>query len=123
MPYTACIQHLDTHLEISIRGTLATEEELADFVELLTRMSIDYNTTRGLLDGRFLKKELDVLAIYKMAESEPVAQAAIRGVRLACLPNPEQMDYSTTMETLLHNRSVEYRVFTDRDEAVAWLTR
>ena len=123
MPYTACIQPEETYLKISISGTMDTFEELFDFAELLNRLGLEYGITRALLDQRRLRKHLDGLDFYRLAESDLTADAAARGVRLACLPNPQDCALARNVETLLHNRSVSYRVFADGKEAVAWLTR
>jgi hypothetical protein len=76
-----------------------------------------------LLDEKRLTKHLDILDAYRLAEADITAKAATHGVRIACMPNPDDMEYARNLETILHNRSVSYRVFSDQDEAVAWLTR
>ncbi|MGE4421804.1 MAG: hypothetical protein AB7D39_05865 [Pseudodesulfovibrio sp.] len=123
MNYTACIQPMETYLKITVSGTMESLEDMADFAELLSRMGDEYGLHWMLLDEKRLKKYLDVLDAYRLAEADITAQAATRGVRMACLPNPEDIEFARNMETILHNRSVSYRVFENKDEAVAWLTR
>jgi hypothetical protein len=98
-------------------------EDMADFAELLGRLSEEYGLYRALLDETRLRKHLDVLDAYRLAEADISTRAAAKGVRMACLPNPQDAEFARNMETIMHNRSVSYRVFSDPDEAVAWLTR
>ncbi|MEZ7198894.1 hypothetical protein [Pseudodesulfovibrio karagichevae] len=123
MNYTACIQPMETYLKITVSGTMESLEDMADFAELLSRMGEEYGLRWMLLDEKRLKKHLDVLDAYRLAEADITMQAAIRGVRIACMPNPEDIEFARNMETILHNRSISYRIFGDEDEAAAWLTR
>ncbi|WP_338669180.1 hypothetical protein [Pseudodesulfovibrio methanolicus] len=114
---------METYLKISVSGTMESMEDMADFAELLDRLSEEYGLYRALLDETRLRKHLDVLDAYRLAEADISTRAAAKGVRMACLPSPQGAEFARNMETILHNRSVSYRVFSDPDEAVAWLTR
>ncbi|WP_319582355.1 hypothetical protein [uncultured Pseudodesulfovibrio sp.] len=123
MNYTACIQPMKTYLKVTVNGTMESFEDMADFADLLRKLSEEYDLNWALLDQRKLRRNLDVLDIYTLAEDDITAKAAARGVRVACLPSPEDREFAESMETILHNRSVSYRVFSDPNDAVAWLTR
>jgi len=123
MTYTACIQPMETYLKVTVSGTMESFEDLTGFAELLRKLSEEYALNWVLLDERNLRRHLDVLDIYTFAETDISAEAAVRGVRLASLPHPKDMEFARNIETILHNRSVSYRVFSDPDEAKAWLTR
>jgi hypothetical protein len=114
---------METYLKIIVSGAMESFDDLAGFAELLRRLSDEYGLHRALLDQRRLHMRLDTLDVYRLAESEVSAEAAVRGVRIACLPNSEDSGFARNMETIMHNRSISYRVFADEDEAVAWLTR
>jgi len=114
---------METYLKISVSGTMESLEEMADFAELLGRLSEEYGLYRALIDERQLLKHLDVFDAYRMAEADISTRAAAKGVRIACLPNPQDAKFARNMETILHNRSISYQGFSDPDEAVAWLTR
>lgn len=123
MPYTACIHTLETHLKITVSGTMDSYEEQADFSLLLARLGNEYEQQRLLLDERLLRKHLDALDAYRLAESPTSAEAAVRGVRTACVPNPEDFAFAKILETSLSNRSISYRIFSTEAEAEAWLLR
>ena len=123
MSYTACIQPMETYLKVTVSGTMECLEDLADFADLLRKLSDEYSLKWALLDERNLRKHLDILDVYNLAEADITADAAARGVRMACLPHPEDLEFARNMETIMHNRSISYRVFTDPDTAKAWLTR
>lgn len=121
MPYTACILTRKTHLKVTVTGTMDYDEQ-ADFSALLARLGAEYDLHRVLLDERRLRKRLDALDAYRLAESTISAEAAVRGVRLACVPHPEDVVFAQSLETSMANRSISYRVFSDLEEAEAWLT-
>ena len=123
MNYTACIQPLETYLKVTVSGTMESFEDLADFADLLRKLSDEYSQNWLLLDERKLRRHLDVLDIYSLAEADISTQAAVRGIRMACLPHPEDAEFAKNIETIMQNRSISYRVFSDPDEAEAWLTR
>jgi hypothetical protein len=114
---------METYLKVTISGTMESLEDLTDFVELLRKLGNEYGLNWILLDERKLRRHLDVLDIYHLAEADIAVEAAARGVRLASLPHPEELQLARNIETILHNRSISYRVFNDEAEAEAWLTR
>jgi hypothetical protein len=114
---------METYLKVTVSGTMECLEDLADFADLLRKLSDEYSLKWALLDERNLRKHLDILDVYNLAEADITADAAARGVRMACLPHPEDLEFARNMETIMHNRSISYRVFTDPDTAKAWLTR
>jgi hypothetical protein len=114
---------METYLKVTVSGTMESLDDLADFANLLRKLGGEYGLNWVLLDERKLRRPLDILDIYHLAEADITLEAATRGVRMACLPHPEDMEFAKNMETVLHNRSVSYRIFTDEQEAEAWLTR
>lgn len=123
MPYTIHAQPIDNYIKITVSGTMESARELSDFAGMLAEMGEQFGLSRVLLDESDLKKHLELLDIYQVAESDVTEKAAVRGVRMACIPNPENAKLMKGMETIMHNRSVSYKIFTDKDEATAWLTR
>ncbi|OIQ50317.1 hypothetical protein BerOc1_02248 [Pseudodesulfovibrio hydrargyri] len=123
MNYTACIQPMGTYLKVTVSGTMESLEDLTDFADLLRKLSDEYGLNWALLDERRLRKHFDILDAYNLAEADITAEAAARGVRMACLPHPEDLEFARNIETIMHNRSISYRVFTDQKDAEAWLTR
>ncbi|WP_316898620.1 hypothetical protein [Pseudodesulfovibrio indicus] len=122
MSYTACIQSMDSYLIVTVSGSIESSEELADLAGLLVSMGREYGMTRALLKEYRLIKNVDALDIYSVGEAQVSVEAAAMGVRVACLPNPDEIQLAHTLETVLCNRSVNYRIFEDEETAVAWLT-
>lgn len=123
MPFTACIQPLDRYLRITVAGSLNAPEETMEYLALVARMADEYSLTRILLDELRLGLTAELLDVYSFADSH-LAQGMIeRGFRLACLPNLAHRDFLLTVETILNNRSLSFRVFNLEAEAIAWLNR
>lgn len=76
---------------------------------------------RVLLDERELTLGTDMYEAYQIGESEAVVTAAMGGYRFACLASPENRDRNKAFETVMRNRSVNYRVFDSLEEAETWL--
>jgi hypothetical protein len=122
MPYTIAIQHLDSYIRVTTSGTIDSFEELFEYAALLVQKGEEYHTTRAFLDERNLVDHCDVMDAYALSESDITAESAMKGVRIATLIAPENMEHSTAFETIVRNRSLNFKIFTDEKKAIAWLT-
>ncbi|BDQ34584.1 hypothetical protein [Pseudodesulfovibrio portus] len=76
---------------------------------------------RILLDERGLVLGVDTHEAYLVGESEQIVMAAIQGYRFASVPDPANKARNENFETMLRNRSVNYRVFDTIADAEEWL--
>ena len=123
MPYFTSLQYLNGYLRVTVTGTLESVEELFNYARLLAKEGEEHQTTRALVDERKLVDHTDLMDAYILSESDFTADMAMRGVRVACLAGPENLEQTMAFETVMQNRSLNYRVFTDEDTATAWLMR
>lgn len=122
MSYIACIQDQPDYIRVTLSGSFDSQEELFDFAALLVRMGEEYSKTRALVDRRRLNDKTDLMDVYRLSESDLTVRSAMKGVRIACLAADHNLEHLRSFETVMPNRSLIYRVFTDEDEAVDWLT-
>ncbi|MCJ2165745.1 MULTISPECIES: hypothetical protein [unclassified Pseudodesulfovibrio] len=122
MSYTATIQYFDNYIRVTTSGSIDSIEELFEYAALLAQKGEEYATTRALLDERTLVNRTDVMDAYTLSESNITAESAMKGVRIASLITPESMELGTVFETILRNRSLNFKIFTDEKKAIAWLT-
>ena len=122
MPPTSCIQPFDRYLRITSSGTLASHDEVMEYLGLVVRMGREYHRSRILLDETRLTLLAELLDAYAFADSPLAREMIERGFRLACLPPPAQVQFLRSVETIMSNRSISFLVFLDEEEAIAWLT-
>lgn len=77
------------------------------------------NCTRILCDERELEYAIGTLDTYEYARF--LAQKAPRVGRVAIVCRPEQIENGEFWETVAVNRGLKVRMYTDIDEARAWL--
>lgn len=123
MPYKASFQYQGTYLKVTLSGSLESTEELFDYAQLLVRMGEEYQTRRALVDKRKLEDKTDLMDAYQLSESKLTADSAMKGVRIACLADSTNLEHLTAYETVMQNRSLNYKIFTDEDLATAWLLK
>lgn len=76
-----------------------------------------HKCSRLLIDVRDVKGRMSVWETFSLVSDHPPAQ----GMRAAIVDRPENRDWYEFYETVSVNRGYHNRVFTDLDEAVAWL--
>ncbi len=79
-----------------------------------------YDCDRFLFDERKLVMNLTSHDVYLLAE-EFSGKLLHSGFRVAALHTIDNAHVGSDFETMLRNRSFNYRSFAEREEAVAWL--
>lgn len=121
MAYELKYTDKDGVLVVKVTGHYADVEEFIgkmkeEKVEFLAR-----GAKRILFDDRELDMILDVLDAVIFAESVLEDEVQTEGYRYACLPPESGRRFYATFETILQNRSINYRLFDNEAEAIHWL--
>jgi len=98
-----------------------TNGSLREYVSLIMDFAQESGLKRILLDERELSIEADMYEAYLVGESDEIVTAAIEGYRFACVPDPANRSRNEAFETVMRNRSVNYRVFDSVRVAERWL--
>lgn len=121
MAYTTELSRREGYLHVESSGALDTPQDVEEYLDYLCHEAIAHQTKRLLLDERQLINRQDVYEAYGICESDPVTNAALTGIRVACVCHPRDYELNKAYETLLLNRSLLFRVFLEEEAAVAWL--
>jgi hypothetical protein len=113
----------DGYIVGMVTGMIDTPEELLRKIRTMLHKALDSNITRFLMNERGLDLRLEAHDIIEVANRLEKKNVQSLGGRSACLCNPASIELYRACETIYHNRSLSYKVFTDEADAVAWLTR
>lgn len=108
-------------LHLVTTGRIECMEEYRDKVLLGAELINDYNCRRVLVDDRKVEILVDALSVYTGIDALVESGLPSRGLRLAGMCRPEDLDVYRMIETAYRNRSVNYRLFEDEAVAVEWL--
>lgn len=120
MPYTYTIHEEEDFLNVIVTGSTESAVETARFATQLGTEAQKRARTHILLDETGFEPLLDQFDIYNFSEKLSVQFPAL-GLKIAVLHREERRKFYTCAETFLRNRSINYRVFQDRTEALKWL--
>ncbi|QJB55658.1 hypothetical protein [Pseudodesulfovibrio sp. zrk46] len=121
MPFTCNVKIMESYLAVAATGTLASVQEVEEYVAFVRERAKANKITRVLLDERNLMDQQDTLDAYDFSESDSARMTAQEGIRLASVCHPDNYEINKTYETLLLNRSLVFRVFLEEKEALEWL--
>nr|WP_321513046.1 hypothetical protein [uncultured Pseudodesulfovibrio sp.] len=109
-------------LHVTTTGTVDTVEKMQHYAVTILEKAIEYNTKRVLLDERNLTNLTTSLDASLLAQSAEVDKAAILGIRVANLVSQKGYSIAVIYENALFNRSLNCKTFTDKEQAIQWLT-
>lgn len=121
MPAKHEITPMDGYIVVRSTGVFDNADEVLKLAETLGQVARTYPERGMLLDQLDAVDNQDFQDAYELSESDLISDLAMLGLRLACLCTPDNLEINRAWETLLQNRSINYRAFLDRDEAVTWL--
>lgn len=102
-------------------GTPETAKELGEqAVEMFNRAARS-ESKRVLIDRRGTGIPFDKLEMIRVSDLLDKHDLQYLGVRIAVLTSPENAKPFNSLETSLTIRAFAYRVFGDKDDALAWL--
>lgn len=101
---------------------IVLEPELLEAVQSSLRLAVEHQTRDFLADCRALSAGHSVFDLYEIGEAIDRGEPRERMVEALLLPAlPAPAENVQFWETLGLNRGHGLRIFTDRDEALAWL--
>ena len=120
MPYHIDIRPKDGYLLFTVSGTLESEEDALHYLDTVVTFALKEGQYRVLVDERKSSKKMDqhdcVLYADQWTSNNPPS-----GIRVAAVYSPSEAQKYHWVETILQNRSIMCRVFTDMNEARDWL--
>lgn len=123
MPVEAEVRVAENFLLVIAGGTMESMEDLFAYTGLIKEhlLKHDGSVRRVLLDERAMEDRIDALDAYAFSESDDTALAVTSGIRIACLSSPANYEFNRAFETFFQNRSLNFKVFLDMEEAENWL--
>lgn len=108
------------YLLFDVTGTEDTVEDVRELAKTLIHHVKEENCHRVLLDERNLVIEYDVHDFLTVAE-DLASTVPTMGIRVATLFSENNKSYFQWIETAMQNRSMNYKIFTSKQDALEWL--
>lgn len=121
MPYEYSLTYRTKYLFFDESGSADNLDDARLFAIKAMQEAEHHNCSRLLFDERKLEMNLTSHDVYILAEEFSLIVPPA-GLRVAALHSAHNKEVGRTFETMLQNRSVNYRSFESEDEAIAWLT-
>ena len=116
------IEPRDRYFVVRVTGEVGGHT-LGEYVSAVMAFGQEFGMNRVLLDERAMGNRVDTYEAYLAGESEEFVKMAQMGYRIACVPDSANRIKNKNFETMMTNRSVNYRVFDTIREAEAWLLK
>ena len=95
------------------------EAELGVIREEMNSKLLEHDCRRLLVDATGISRLQSVFEDYEFTKQHRTELP--QGTRHAVLIRPEHQEHMRFVEDVAQNRSINLRVFTDRDQAIDWL--
>jgi hypothetical protein len=111
----------EIYLLVTSRGVQDTLTESLAYIKTIIDSCRERNITHILLDERDLAYHETMLDTHIMAEfiAEKLAEFPVK--KIACVPAKRYYSQVRDFETLMRNKSLNYKVFREMELAHAWL--
>ena len=123
MPVCATFTVMNGYLLIESSGEMATFEDGVAYIQAQVDTASREGLLRLLVDDRNMTVSLDYSEILSLAEYWEGKGLQSLGLRVAALPPPSTPHGQQAYETTATNRSIVFKVFFDRQEALNWLLK
>jgi len=121
MPVSTNISLEDGFLRIISVGTMIGLREAQEYGDRMYAAATRYGVKRILLDERHMVDREDVMDAYEVSESGTLTKMGMAGFRLALVTSPANLEINQAWETILRNRAINLKVFSDIHDAERWL--
>ena len=114
--------HIETNGDLLLVTARGVDDDLADvqaYGMAVLEAAVRHASTRVLCDERELKYSIDAVDLHEYGRF--IAERAPRVVRAAIVCAADDLEDAAYFETVVVNRGLCVRVFTDVDAARAWL--
>jgi hypothetical protein len=122
MSYERHIVRKGDYLLIRYTGALSASDLPGDqnIFQNIAALCRDYGCERVLLDARELAVDLGAWDLHQLGSF--VSEVPDKAIKFAMLGTQDQVPADKFIENVATNRGGRLRVFTEEDEAVAWLS-
>lgn len=121
MAFSLKILPQEGYLLTRLTGSLSGYDEVLAYIRNSLAGAEEYGTRHILLDEREAVIDVEYIDIISLLDAMDDPERPRRGYRVAALCLPQHTELHTLFETAAFNRSIVYQVFTDKEEALAWL--
>jgi len=121
MAYEYTVRVESSHILFDVSGSAESAADVLDFAQCLINECKYHNRLRILLDERDLQSSLDQMDTYTFAE-ELAKSVPLMGFKIAAVFAMGKAERYAWIETILQNRSINYKVFPTVDLAAQWLS-
>lgn len=121
MFYSLKYRDKDNYLLATVSGEITTVEVAQECVHHILDTALKRDYIRILIQRQALTSNLDTYDAIKMVDTLSQTRPSARNVRIANVVTSGKAPSCTVYETILQNRSFNYRFFTTDDEALDWL--
>lgn len=120
MPYKLVFIEQVDFLEVVTTGEITTFEEFIERVEDFLLKAFQVGAKRILLDNMQLITAADAYDTTRMVEYLLENDIQKEGMRVASLCDARSFDAFKANEVIFRNRSLRYKVFKSREDALRW---
>jgi hypothetical protein len=121
MGFKYSIDKTDTHLLVTATGIQESLSECLAYIKTIIETCALEGYDCILLDERTVSYHETMLDTYVMAEFAAEKMEAYAGIKCASVPNPRFYSQARDFETLMKNKSLNFKCFRDIAQAEAWL--
>ncbi|HEY7840672.1 MAG TPA: hypothetical protein VIC61_03815 [Gammaproteobacteria bacterium] len=119
MPYEVGVDSANACIVVAHKGRISLAESRAAQAEALA-VVVERNLPRVLIDVTGVTNDLSIIEMFIV--SSEIDRPELPRPRGALLVRADQQPRGKFLETIADNRGLEIRSFTDRAEALAWLS-
>ncbi|TAL34452.1 MAG: hypothetical protein EPN93_12075 [Spirochaetes bacterium] len=121
MSFRYDITEIDAHLLVTSRGVQNTLTESLAYIKTIVDTCRNRNLALVLLDEREVAYRETMLDTHIMVEflTEKLKEFPVK--KIACVPAKRYYSQVRDFETLMRNKSLNYKTFRDMELARAWL--
>jgi hypothetical protein len=121
MGFKYTIDKANNHLIVTSSGTQDSLSECLAYIKTIIETCALEDHKCVLLDERSVHYHETMLDTYVMAEFIAEKLEGRTGIKIACVPNPRYYSQVRDFETLMKNKSLNFKTFRDIAQAEAWL--
>jgi len=121
MPYSLITTDKQDYLLFITNGSIQSADEFWDFLKDVATQGIEKKYNRLLFDHRTLYLQITQYDALMCVEKLLNVGIPIQGFRTAMITSKNSLEVGKFVETALTNRSVTYKRFETRKDALDWL--
>ena len=122
MSYEYTLHREEEYVLLVTTGDVRTVDDVLTFVDAAVKDVKKRQCSRMLIDETELRVNMDQYDTYSFAE-ELANHLPAQGLKIATIHAAQNKEVYGWAETFLRNRSINYRSFPNKEEALGWLLK